>query len=117
MFRLMRIEGSSMTPLLNPGELVLVREQAFGFRAPQRGELVAARPSRLGGKACVKRIAGLPHHSIRAGARTWCLGADEYFLLGDCQEDSLDSRAFGPVRAEELMGRVWLRLWPPTRLS
>ena len=115
--RLMRIEGPSMTPLLSPGELVVVQEGAFDCTAPRCGDLVAARPSRLGGKACVKRVVGLPHQMVRDGARTWHLGANEYFLLGDHQEDSLDSRALGPVTQEELLGRVWFRLWPPARLS
>lgn len=105
-----------MTPLLRAGELVMVNERAFDTTAPRRGDVVAVRPVHLGGKACVKRIAGLPHHMIRDGERTWYVDTDEYFLLGDHQEDSLDSRTFGPVRAKELMGRVWLRVWPLARL-
>ncbi len=106
-----------MAPFLKPGELVIVKERVRHRAALRRGDVVVVRPSRLGGKACVKRIVGLPRHTVRAGARTWRLGADEYILLGDNQEDSLDSRAFGPVKTEELVGRVWIRLWPPTRVS
>lgn len=115
--RLMRVVGSSMLPRLRPGDLVLVRVGAYARTIPRQGDVVAARPVPLGGKACVKRIAGLPHQTIRHGTRTWHLAADEYFLLGDRPEDSLDSRAFGPVKQEELIGRVWLRVWPPARLA
>jgi len=106
-----------MAPCLNPGELVVVRENAYESRDPQRGELVAARPSSLGGRAVVKRIAGLPHERVRFGDREWRLGAGEFFLLGDRSEHSLDSRALGPVGRDELLGPVRLRLWPWTRFS
>ena len=47
------------------------------------------------------------------GRREWWNGPDEYFVLGDNPADSRDSRAFGPVPAERIIGRVWLRVWPP----
>ena len=39
----------------------------------------------------------------------WSLSVDEYFLLGDNRQDSLDSRAFGPVPRASVLGRVWYR--------
>ncbi len=115
--RLMRVEGHSMAPLLNPGELVLIREEVFEPRPPQRGELVAARPSSLGGKAVVKRLAGLPHEELTVEGSRWRLNQEQFFLLGENLERSVDSRRFGPVRREELVGRVWARLWPWKVLS
>ena len=44
--------------------------------------------------------------------REWWNGPAEYFVLGDNPADSRDSRAFGSVPAENLIGRVWLRIWP-----
>ena len=106
-----------MAPCLKPGELVVVREGAYESHEPQRGELVAARPPLLAGRAVVKRIAGLPHERIRLGGREWQLGAGEFFLLGDRMERSLDSRTLGPVARGELIGPVRLRLWPWTVFS
>lgn len=40
------------------------------------------------------------------------LGNDEYFLMGDNRGHSHDSRVFGPVRREQITGRVLLRAWP-----
>ncbi|MFA6918944.1 MAG: signal peptidase I [Patescibacteria group bacterium] len=40
------------------------------------------------------------------------LGSDEYFLLGDNRTESLDSRVFGPVKKDFLIGRTWIRGWP-----
>ena len=42
----------------------------------------------------------------------WWNGPDEYFVLGDNPGDSRDSRAFGPVPGERIIGRVWIRVWP-----
>ncbi len=49
--------------------------------------------------------------------REWWNGPDEYFMLGDNPSDSRDSRAFGPVPADHIIGRVWLRIWPLSSLG
>ena len=112
--RLLRVYGWSMAPVLNPGEVVVVREGAYQHRDPRRGDIVAARPTACPGKALVKRITGLPYERIVIDDREWCLGREEFFLLGDQQAQSTDSRAFGPVKRHELVGPVRLRLWPWT---
>jgi signal peptidase I len=52
---------------------------------------------------------------------TYCgpltLGPDEYFFLGDNRPVSRDSRAFGPIAAEQIVGQVILRYWPPARVG
>ena len=112
MFRLMRVQGESMAPTLNPGELVVVRHRAYRARRPRRGELVAARPAACGGRALVKRIAGLPHEQVEIEGRRWQLGEDQFFLIGDQVEHSRDSRSFGPVNRGELIGPVQAKGWP-----
>lgn len=42
---------------------------------------------------------------------------DEFFLLGDNRDQSLDSRVFGPVKREFIVGRTWLRGWPLNRIT
>ena len=39
----------------------------------------------------------------------------EYFVLGDNREHSYDSRYVGAFQKNEIVGRVWLRAWPPSR--
>ena len=112
--RLLRVYGHSMAPVLNPGELVLVREAEYDRRDPRRGEIVAARPDKFGGRAFVKRITALPNEHVAFDGREWQLGPEQFFLLGDQTEHSLDSRLFGPVTRRELLGPIWARLWPWT---
>jgi len=45
------------------------------------------------------------------------LGSDQYYLLGDNRDQSLDSRVFGPITRDFIVGRTWLRGWPFTRLT
>lgn len=44
------------------------------------------------------------------------LGTNEYFVLGDNRESSLDSRYFGPVIRRDIIGRAWIRAWPVNRI-
>lgn len=54
----------------------------------------------------------LPEEYLSAGKRVLTLKADEYFVMGDNRPSSLDSRYFGAVKRDAIVGRVWLRGWP-----
>jgi len=43
---------------------------------------------------------------------TWTIADDELFLMGDHRSNSADSRTFGPVEVDQIIGRAWLRYWP-----
>ncbi len=88
------VRGPSMTPTLRDGDMVLVRYGA----APRAGALVLARRPDRPEIVMVKRAAG----RYRDGWR----------LLGDNPYGSDDSRVFGLVPAELILGRVLVRLWP-----
>lgn len=52
------------------------------------------------------------------GSQTsWTLGPDQLFVMGDHREASEDSRAFGPIQIEEVIGRAFLRYWPAATIS
>lgn len=133
------VEGDSMQPTLSSRQQLLVARGAYRVRLPARGDVVVLRDPGQPGVHCVKRVVGLPGEHVRmemgrvfaneslldeqyaAGRekaetpapRQWLLDQDEYLVLGDQRQNSRDSRAFGPVRRGDLVGRVWLRYWPP----
>jgi signal peptidase I len=43
---------------------------------------------------------------------TWTIPDGEVFLMGDHRSNSADSRTFGPIEVEQVIGRAWLRYWP-----
>ncbi len=43
---------------------------------------------------------------------TWLIPEGEYFVMGDHRMNSADSRVFGPIPADSIVGRAWLRYWP-----
>jgi signal peptidase I len=44
--------------------------------------------------------------------RTWTLGSDEYFMLGDNRSHSYDSHLLGPISRAHIVGQAWVRYWP-----
>ena len=95
-----------MAPTLRPGTLVVVDKRAYEHHQPRRGDVVVARFGGATGRACIKRLVGLPHDELVVGERLWRLQADEYFLVGDAPDASTDSRALGPINQADMIGRV-----------
>ena len=142
-FCLMRtvVEGSSMEPTLNNGDHLLVDELGYHFLKPRRFEIVVF-PDRVHGGYIIKRVIGLPGEKVEifdgsvfingnllqsdtygaepiadAGslnAQAMLLGEDEYFVLGDNRNESVDSRSseIGAVNRKRIVGRAFLRLLP-----
>ena len=129
------VSGGSMRPTLDPGHRIAV---APLVRPPRRGDLVVL--ARADDLEVVKRVVGLPGERVRlaagrlevdgapvpepylvgdagAGELEVELGPAEYLVLGDHRAASTDSRDFGPVGADALLGRVRFAYWPPRRLG
>lgn len=126
-----RVAGSSMTPAFLDGDRVVVSRTPGFFGEPRRGEPVIAR---VHGEVVIKRVVGVPgdtislgHGVLRRNGRVAddpvpasyhdrsetgpvTLGAGQYYLLGDHRRVSIDSREFGPVGADSILGRVILRV-------
>ena len=138
-----RINGPSMAPILMHGDYVLATRM-LGRRSFLRGGVVVLRSPREGRSTYVKRIVGMPNETVRldsglvvvddqaiaepylnAEVRTelksslteWFLDSDEYFVLGDLRADSDDSRTYGPVKQETILGKVCFRYWPLRRFG
>ena len=86
-----------MQPTLEPGDYVLVNRWAYRMRAPSPGDLVVVEDPEVPTRFLIKRVSET-------------LGAREVRLAGDNEAVSRDSRTFGSVALERIVGKVWLRL-------
>ncbi len=102
------VHGNSMVPNFENGDYLIVDEVSYQFRRPQQGEVIIFRYPKDPSQFFIKRVAGLPGDKI--GNIT--LASDEYFVLGDNTFASSDSRFWGPVKSNLIIGRAILRLWP-----
>jgi signal peptidase I len=128
-----RVIGTSMFPSLLDGDTcLLMNRDLIQLIEVRRNDIVALEDKRQKERFLVKRVVGLPGDVIefRAGrlfvnekpevlpallinltigrGRT-ILGPDEYFVLGDNRKDSHDSRHFGPVTRDRIVGVVIIR--------
>jgi signal peptidase I len=129
------VKGASMYPTLTAGDRLLLNRFAYLHREPTRGELVVLKDPETG-DLIVKRIVGLPcetvvmqsdsafvngrrlfePYAVTITGRTnqgpfgkaTVIPRDYYFVLGDNRGRSLDSRIFGPVPRESILGVISL---------
>ncbi len=139
------VKGASMEPNFYDHEYLIIDEISYRFNQPKRGDIVVFRYPKDPKQFFIKRIIGLPGERIKIennkvyingtilneaylepgtetvlalkGYGDVILGSDEYFLLGDNRSQSLDSRIFGPVKREYIIGKTWLRGWPFNRVT
>jgi len=130
-----RVEGPSMQPTLDDGQILVLNRLAYTVASPTRGDITVLHVSSFSSQDLIKRIVGLPGETVEIRNQqvlingtvlemtrdldctacepgVWLLGPREYFLLGDHRAASRDSRAFGPVPASALIGKVIWRYWP-----
>lgn len=136
------VSGASMEPNFHGGDYILINELSYRFRAPERGEVVVFRYPGDEKTFFIKRIIGLPGERVvitdgklyiynkdhqegmqvnedylpkdlrTIGEKDVTLTNDEFFVMGDNRDASYDSRQWGPLKKTELVGSVWVRLWP-----
>lgn len=140
------VKGLSMTPAFHDGDYLIIDQISYRFKTPQRGEVIVFKYPRDPSQRFIKRIVGLPQEKVelrngqiiitdKFGETTvldesnyllsqgWLeemevnLGEGEYFILGDNRAHSFDSRRWGPLSKEYIVGRVLLRAWPPKAMA
>jgi len=141
------VRGQSMEPNFYNGDYLIIDELSYQFRAPQRGEVVVFKYPNDTTQRYIKRIVGLPGETVAVnsgkvfvyqedgspmaldesvylpqstqtqGNTKITLSKDEYFVLGDNRSLSADSRAWGTLPEEDLIGRVIFRAWPFSALA
>lgn len=144
LFKPFYVKGSSMEPTFYEQDYLIIDEITYRFRNPQRGEIVVLN-SPVNEDHYLKRVIALPGERVKVedkkvivyndenprglvldevyleeetpGSVSITLGDGQYFVLGDNRDASYDSRRFGAVSIEEIVGRVWFRGWPFSRVS
>ena len=99
--RLFRVTGDSMTPTLTAGAVVMLDPQAFRHQTPQEHEIVVARHPRQYELRIVKRVAAVIESSTESGTPRALL-----ILASDNLAAGSDSRTFGPVEMDLVLGKV-----------
>lgn len=112
-----------MAPAIEPGDWLLVDPTTT--RWPRRGSVVVFREPESGVLA-LKRVAARPGDRVAFAGGYLVMGPDEAWLIADATTAAtagagygppIDSTRFGPVPLERLLGRVWFRYGPLSRLG
>lgn len=147
LFQPHQVRGSSMYPTFNDGEYLLTNKISYRFEEPQRGDVVIFRAPRNEEYDYIKRIIGLPGESIKVErgkifinnnllpesylpesyvtsgggflreGQSITIPLGTYFVCGDNRSHSSDSREWGFVPRENIVGKSWFRYWPPQRFG
>lgn len=134
------VDGSSMSPALEDGDVLIVDKLSYHFREPERFDVVVFRYLYKENSYYIKRIIGLPGETVQIkdgqiyidgrlleedfgnadminpgrANQPITLGADEYFVLGDNRNISSDSRdpSVANVEMEQIVGRAFVCVSP-----
>lgn len=144
LFQPFLVKGQSMEPNFHNGDYLIIDQLSYRLKEPQRGEVVVFKYPNLPSQRYIKRIIGLPGETVEiedgkvvvSGAvlgeidylgefvytdprefGTITLADNEYFVLGDNRIASSDSRIWGPLPRENIIGRVFIRAWPFAALA
>ena len=129
-----RVEGISMEPSLHDGQFVVVNRLAYRWHDLKRGDIIVFHFPPDPNRRFIKRVIGLPGDvvSIHDGQvyangvsltepyhaeeplyhGEWRLTPSEVFVLGDNRNNSSDSQNWGPLPADEIIGKAILVYWP-----
>ena len=130
-----RVYGQSMEPNLHTNERLVIEKISYHLHGPRRGDVVVLRDPAGSPELLIKRVVGLPGERVtladgrvyvdgtpidepyldqptNGSGRSWFVPPLHVFVMGDNRSASRDSRIFGAVPMEELVGRALFRYWP-----
>jgi signal peptidase I len=143
--RIASVDGNSMEPTLIHRDLVILSKISYIAGEPRPGDIVAFPYKENPSEYYIKRIVGLPGDVIDIDGRMFYINGEPleddfssepiiaggdagfpltvpdgyYFVLGDNRNSSKDSRysSVGCIPKKEMVGKVVLRFWPPSRFG
>ncbi|MBM7623540.1 signal peptidase I [Sporohalobacter salinus] len=134
------IPSGSMEPTLKPGDRIFVNKFIYRFQDPQRFDIIVFKYPVDPHKKFIKRVIGLPGDTVKIVDGTVYVNgkaieedytlnkgysdyhkievpSQNYFVLGDNRNNSEDSRFWGFVPRENIVGEALFRFWPITRIG
>lgn len=142
-----QVKGASMEPTFQSGDYILTSRVTYKMRSYHRGDVIVFKAPRNPDIEYIKRIIGLPgdkimiengnifvndkllqENYIAARTNLWESGFakegslitipdNEIFVMGDNRPRSSDSREFGPVSADSVIGNVFYRYFPSSKVG
>jgi signal peptidase I len=140
------VSGASMEDTFHSGEYLIVDQLSYRFDDPERGDVVIFKYPKDPSKYFIKRVIGIPGDTVRISGTTVTITNDEhpegleleepyidsmrenalsvtslnegeYFVMGDNRDASSDSRIWGVLPRENIVGRAYVRLSPITKME
>ena len=140
------VSGASMDPTFASGQYLIVDELSYHIGDPSRGDVVIFKYPKNPKQYFIKRVIGLPGETVTVNGKGQVSIKDkdgktvlaleepyvaytkddkierallpgEYFMMGDNRAGSFDSRAWGPVQRDLIVGKAFLRLFPLTSID
>lgn len=134
-----RVDSYSMEPTLTRGSLVMVIKLAYKFSTPQRGDVIVFHYPPNPEQQYIKRVIGLPGEQVKIAngqvyingglleepyiqvpiqrGGEWQVPENALFVLGDNRNNSADSRVWGMVPLDYVIGKALFVYWPPEKWS
>lgn len=142
-----KVSGNSMVPTFESGDYLITEKISYRFRDPKSGQIIVLKNPRDESEDFIKRIIAVPGDTIQISAGSVYLngqplkedylpagrltrsgafltegslvrvGNNQYFVIGDNRNHSSDSREWGPVTKEEIVGKAFFRYFPFTRMG
>lgn len=137
-----KVSGNSMVPTMHTGDYLITEKVSYKFRNPKYGEIVVLQNPRDESQDFIKRIIAVPGDTLQITNNTVHLNGqvllenylpkgtpthagtyvtegalikvsdNQYFVFGDNREHSSDSRDWGPITKQEIVGRAFFRYFP-----
>lgn len=142
-----QVKGASMEPNFHDGEYILTNKFEYKFGDPKRGDVIVFRSPQNPDIDFIKRIIGLPGDRVKLSNNKFYINGveldeeylrddlytyqgsylkdgqetivppDHYFVSGDNRPRSSDSREWGPITRDSIIGKSQLRYWPFNRFG